>query len=77
MEFTDKTQEYLSAAVQLAKESGHIDLRPAHLGLALFEDNDGLAVQGMQVALHCVRRHNSDSDKRAMSMSRRQSFVFP
>lgn len=47
MEFTDKTQEYLSAAVQLARENGHIDLRPAHLALVLFEDNDGLAVQGV------------------------------
>lgn len=45
-QFTEKTAEYLSAALRLAKEHSHIELRPPHLAVAFFEDNEGLANQG-------------------------------
>lgn len=51
--FTDKTSSYLNEAVKLAKEYNHIELRPAHLAVALFEDSDGLAAQGTAHQYEC------------------------
>ena len=51
--FTDLTQKYLSGAIKIAKEHHHIELRPACLALALFEDNDGLARQGKMCEPMC------------------------
>lgn len=42
-EFTDKTNEYLQAAVSLAEDRGHAQVTPIHVAKALFEDKEGLA----------------------------------
>lgn len=42
-EFTDKTNEYLQNARELAEEYGHAQLTPLHLSEALFSDTQGLA----------------------------------
>lgn len=42
-EFTDKTNEYLSAARDLAEEHGHAQLTPLHVAYALFDDPNGTA----------------------------------
>jgi len=42
-EFTDKTNEYLQSARELAEEYGHAQLTPLHLSEALFSDAQGLA----------------------------------
>jgi ATP-dependent Clp protease ATP-binding subunit ClpB len=41
--FTDKTNEILVAAQELAKESSHVQITPAHVALVMFEDEGGLA----------------------------------
>lgn len=41
--FTDKTNEILVAAQELAKESSHVQITPTHVALAMFEDEGGLA----------------------------------
>eukprot|EP01133_Synstelium_polycarpum_P003996 gene3996-4626_t len=40
--FTDKTNTILMASQELARESGHTQLTPAHLMQALLDDEDGL-----------------------------------
>ncbi|KAG7397547.1 hypothetical protein PHYBOEH_000550 [Phytophthora boehmeriae] len=42
-EFTDKTNEYLTAARDLAEEHGHAQLTPLHVAYALFNDPNGTA----------------------------------
>lgn len=41
--FTEKTNQILVAAQELARESSHVQLSPLHVAVALFEDPDGLA----------------------------------
>eukprot|EP00026_Physarum_polycephalum_P002157 Phypoly_transcript_02162.p1 GENE.Phypoly_transcript_02162~~Phypoly_transcript_02162.p1 ORF type:complete len:900 (+),score=200.10 Phypoly_transcript_02162:111-2810(+) len=43
--FTDKTNELLSKARELALDSAHVQMTPVHLALALISDPEGLAVQ--------------------------------
>jgi ATP-dependent Clp protease ATP-binding subunit ClpB len=40
--FTEKTQEILKNAVDLAQDNYHVQLQPVHLLVALLEDKDGL-----------------------------------
>ena len=42
-EFTDKTNEYLRNAHDLAEELGHAQLTPLHVAHALFDDKNGTA----------------------------------
>ncbi|RLN70085.1 hypothetical protein BBJ28_00006460 [Nothophytophthora sp. Chile5] len=42
-EFTEKTNEYLSAAKDLAEEHGHAQITPLHVAYALFDDRNGTA----------------------------------
>ncbi len=41
--FTDKTNDIISAAQNLAIENSHVQLTPIHVAVALFTDADGLA----------------------------------
>lgn len=41
--FTEKTNQILVAAQDLARETSNVQLAPVHLALALFTDADGLA----------------------------------
>lgn len=41
--WTEKSQEAFSRAVELCKENSHAQVTPIHLGVALFEDENGLA----------------------------------
>jgi len=41
--WTEKSQEAFSRAVELTKENSHAQVTPVHLGVALFEDENGLA----------------------------------
>ena len=43
--FTDKTNELISKARELALDSAHVQITPVHLALALISDQEGLAVQ--------------------------------
>jgi ATP-dependent Clp protease ATP-binding subunit ClpB len=43
--FTDKTNEVLSKARELALDAAHVQVTPVHLALALLSDQEGLAVQ--------------------------------
>eukprot|EP01114_Cavostelium_apophysatum_P006780 TRINITY_DN1824_c0_g1_i1.p1 TRINITY_DN1824_c0_g1~~TRINITY_DN1824_c0_g1_i1.p1 ORF type:complete len:901 (-),score=333.30 TRINITY_DN1824_c0_g1_i1:124-2826(-) len=40
--FTDKTNQILSAAQELAREHQHVQLTPIHVAVAIFSDEDGL-----------------------------------
>ena len=40
--FTDKTNELLLGAQQLAQDSAHIQLLPIHVAVALFAEQNGL-----------------------------------
>ncbi|KAL7694332.1 putative ClpA/B family, AAA+ ATPase domain, ATP-dependent Clp protease ATP-binding subunit ClpA [Plasmopara halstedii] len=42
-EFTDKTNEYLRSAQDMAEELGHSQLTPLHVAYSLFDDNNGTA----------------------------------
>lgn len=41
MEFTEKVEKTLGIAQSLAREFGHIQLMPAHVACALFDETDG------------------------------------
>ncbi|KAI9063082.1 hypothetical protein FKP32DRAFT_1758622 [Trametes sanguinea] len=41
MNFTDKTQESLAAAIQLAKDYAHAQVHPAHIGFVLLNEGAG------------------------------------
>ncbi|KAL7285323.1 hypothetical protein ACG7TL_000418 [Trametes sanguinea] len=41
MNFTDKTQESLAAAIQLAKDYSHAQVHPAHIGFVLLNEGAG------------------------------------
>ncbi|KAI9313350.1 putative HSP100 protein [Dichotomocladium elegans] len=41
MEFTEKAEKAIVAAQNLAREYGHIQVHPAHIACALFDDTDG------------------------------------
>lgn len=43
--FTDKTNEIIKSAHDLALDSSHIQMTPVHLALALLADEEGLATQ--------------------------------
>jgi hypothetical protein len=43
--FTDKTNEYISAARNLALEGRHVQITPLHLALAILADPEGLGKQ--------------------------------
>ena len=43
--FTDKTNELIGKARELALDSAHVQITPVHLALALISDAEGLAVQ--------------------------------
>jgi len=43
--FTDKTNELLQSARELALDNAHVQALPVHLALALISDQEGLAVQ--------------------------------
>lgn len=49
-EWTQMAQQTLSDAVQFAKDRGHGFIAPAHLGLALFKDANGLATRAARKA---------------------------
>jgi ATP-dependent Clp protease ATP-binding subunit ClpA len=40
--FTEKTNEALAAAMEQAREYGHVQLTPSHLALAMMNDAEGL-----------------------------------
>ncbi|CAG8486990.1 15898_t:CDS:2 [Acaulospora morrowiae] len=40
-QFTDKTEKTLAAAFELAREYSHVQVTPAHLACALFDETDG------------------------------------
>lgn len=46
MNFTDKTQESLAAAIQLAKDYANAQVHPAHIGFALLNEGAGESVPG-------------------------------
>lgn len=39
--FTDKSEKTLAAAYQIARDYSHVQLIPAHIACALFDDTDG------------------------------------
>lgn len=41
MQFTDKVEKTLAAAQDLAREFSHVQLAPAHIASALFDETDG------------------------------------
>lgn len=43
LKFTQKAQEVIQAAKELAEQAGHAQITPVHLAAALFSDADGLA----------------------------------
>jgi ATP-dependent Clp protease ATP-binding subunit ClpA len=43
--FTDKTNEIIGKAKELALDSAHVQILPVHLALALLKDEEGLAPQ--------------------------------
>ncbi|KZW02267.1 hypothetical protein EXIGLDRAFT_735744 [Exidia glandulosa HHB12029] len=47
-EFTDKAQESLAAAIQLARDHHHAQVHPAHLASALLNEGGAPAIQGGQ-----------------------------
>ena len=43
--FTQKVEQYLATAAELAQESSHQQLSPVHLAIAMFEDPEGIGKQ--------------------------------
>jgi ATP-dependent Clp protease ATP-binding subunit ClpB len=43
--FTQKVEQYLATAAELATESSHQQLSPVHLAIAMFEDPEGIGKQ--------------------------------
>jgi ATP-dependent Clp protease ATP-binding subunit ClpB len=46
LEFTDKAQETVSAAIQLAKDYAHAQVHPAHLAFALLNEGEAQTMPG-------------------------------
>ncbi|ORX64072.1 AAA ATPase domain-containing protein [Basidiobolus meristosporus CBS 931.73] len=49
-QFTEKTLKVISAAIELAREHGHIQLSPIHIACALFSDTDNFLKMAIQKA---------------------------
>ena len=47
MDFTEKTNECLKKAIELAQEEGHGLVTALHTALVLFEDDEGVAQQAV------------------------------
>ncbi|KAI1797900.1 P-loop containing nucleoside triphosphate hydrolase protein [Ganoderma leucocontextum] len=54
LDFTDKTQESLQAAIQLAKDYANAQVHPAHIAFALLNEGQGVAAAGASPPPHSL-----------------------
>ena len=66
--FTQKTQEAIKSAAELAQDNSNAQISPVHLAIALFEDPEGLAKQA-------VMREGSDEALRSILRVLRKKLV--
>ena len=66
--FTQKTQEAIKNAAELAQDNSNAQISPVHLAISLFEDPEGLAKQA-------VMREGSDETLRSILRVLRKKLV--
>ena len=66
--FTQKTQEAIKNAAELAQDNSNAQVSPVHLAISLFEDPEGLAKQA-------VMREGSDETLRSILRVLRKKLV--